>query len=125
MAKALRKRGIDCGRCRATLHTSAENLLDRKFDVSQHNRYWVSDITYIWTATVWLYLATVMDLYSRRIVGWSMGTSMTRLLVMDALLMAVWRRKTGKGLIHHSDRGSQYCSVISSLYSSSTALFVV
>jgi len=134
MAKELRKRGIDCGRCRArtlmrlanvrvrtkkrfvnttdSKHTMpvAENLLDRKFDVSQPNRYWVSDITYIWTATGWLYLATVMDLYSRRIVGWSMDTSMTRQLVMDALLMAVWRRKPGKGLIHHSDRGSQYCS---------------
>ena len=134
MATELRKHGIDCGRCKArtlmrlanvrvrtkkrfvnttdSKHTMpvAENLLDRKFNVSQPNRYWVSDITYIWTATGWLYLATVMDLYSRRIIGWSMDTSMTRQLVMDALLMAVWRRKPDKGLIHHSDRGSQYCS---------------
>ena len=131
MAKALRKLGIDCGRCRArtlmrlanvrvrtrkrfvnttdSKHTLpvANNLLDRKFDVSQPNRYWVSDITYVWTATGWLYLATVMDLYSRRIVGWSINTSMTRQLVMDALLMAIWRGKPGKGLNH---RGSQYCS---------------
>ncbi|MDQ6983866.1 MAG: DDE-type integrase/transposase/recombinase, partial [Ghiorsea sp.] len=78
----------------------AKNLLDRQFDVCEPNRYWVSDITYIWTATGWLYLATVMDLYSRRIVGWSMDTSMTRKLVMDALLMAVWRRKPAKGLVH-------------------------
>jgi transposase InsO family protein len=135
MAKELRKRGFDCGRNRArTLMRLADvrvkqkkkfcittdsnhnlpiaaNLLDRKFNVSEPNRYWVSDISYIWTAKGWLYLATVMDLYSRRIVGWSMDTSMTRKLVMDALLMAVWRRKPGKGLILHSDRGSQYCSI--------------
>lgn len=88
----------------------APNLLDRQFDVGAPNRVWVSDITYIWTVTGWLYLATVMDLFSRRIVGWSMDTSMTRKLVSDALLMAIWRRKPDKGLIHHSDRGSQYCS---------------
>jgi len=134
MAKELRKRGIDCGRCRARVlmrlanicvrtkkrfvnttdskHSMliAENILGRKFAVSEPNRAWVSDITYIWTASGWLYLATVMDLYSRRIIGWSMDTSMTRQLVMNALLMAVWRRKPGKGCIHHSDRGSQYCS---------------
>ena len=134
MADELCKRGVDCGRDRArTLMRLADvrvrqkkkfrvttdsnhnfpvapNLLDRQFDVSEPNRVWVSDITYIWTVTGWLYLATVMDLFSRRIVGWSMDTSMSRKLVMDALLMAIWRRKAGKGLIHHSDRGSQYCS---------------
>jgi len=134
MADELCKRGADCGRDRArTLMRLADvrvkqkrkfrvttdgnhhlpvapNLLDRQFDVSEPNRAWVSDITYIRTVTGWLYLATVMDLFSRRIVGWSMDTSMTRKLVSDALLMAIWRRKPGKGLIHHSDRGSQYCS---------------
>jgi len=132
MADELCKRGVDCGRDRALMRLAdvrvrqkkkfrvttdsnynlpvAPNLLDRQFDVSKPNRVWVSDITYIRIVTGWLYLATVMDLYSRRIVGWSMDTSMTRKLVMDALLMAIWRRKPGPGLIHRSDRGSQYCS---------------
>lgn len=88
----------------------APNLLQRQFHVTQPNRYWAGDITYIPTASGWLYLATVMDLYSRKIVGWSMDTSMKANLVNDALTMALWRRKTGKGLIWHTDRGSQYCS---------------
>lgn len=88
----------------------APNLLQRQFHVTQPNRYWAGDITYIPTASGWLYLATVMDLYSRKIVGWSMDTSMKANLVNDALTMALWRRKPGKGLIWHTDRGSQYCS---------------
>ena len=74
------------------------------------NRVWAGDITYIPTRNGWLYLATVMDLYSRKIVGCSMDTSITASLVNDALTMAIWSRKPGKGLIWHSDCGSQYCT---------------
>lgn len=88
----------------------APNLLQRQFYVAKQNRVWTGDITYIPTKNGWLYLATVMDLYSRKIVGWSMNTSMTATLVNDAITMAIWRRKPGKGLIWHTDRGSQYCS---------------
>ena len=88
----------------------APNLLQRQFHVTSPNRVWAGDITYIPTRNGWLYLATVMDLYSRKIVGWSMDTSMTASLVNDALTMAIWSRKPGKGLIWHSDRGSQYCA---------------
>lgn len=88
----------------------APNLLQRQFHVTSPNRVWAGDITYIPTRNGWLYLATVMDLYSRKIVGWSMNTSMTAALVNDALTMAIWSRKPGKGLIWHSDRGSQYCA---------------
>jgi len=91
-------------------HHIAPNLLGRQFYAAQPNRVWVGDITYIPTQNGWLYLATVMDLYSRKIVGWSMDTSMTATLVNDALTMALWARKPGKGLIWHTDRGSQYCS---------------
>jgi transposase InsO family protein len=88
----------------------APNLLQRQFCVTQPNRVWAGDITYIPTRNGWLYLAIVMDLYSRKIVGWSMGTSMTAALVNDAITMALWQRKPRKGLIWHTDRGSQYCS---------------
>ena len=91
-------------------HHIAPNLLGRQFYVAQPNRVWAGDITYIPTQNGWLYLATVMDLYSRKIVGWSMDTSMAAALVNDALTMALWARKPGKGLIWHTDRGSQYCS---------------
>jgi len=86
------------------------NLLKREFTVLQPNMVWVGDITYIWTEEGWLYLAVVIDLYSRRVVGWSINKRMTKQLVMDAILMALWRRKPAPGLIFHSDRGSQYCS---------------
>ena len=88
----------------------APNLLKRMFSISTPNCIWVGDITYIWTSEEWLYLAVVIDLYSRRIVGWSMNKCISRWLVMDALTMAIWRRKPPRGLIFHSDRGSQYCS---------------
>ena len=86
------------------------NLLKRNFNVSHPNMIWVGDITYIWTTEGWLYLAVVIDLYSRRIVGWSINKRMTRQLVINALLMAIWKRKPAPGQIFHSDRGSQYCS---------------
>jgi len=88
----------------------APNLLNREFMVEEADRVYVSDITYIWTNEGWLYLAIVLDLYSRQIVGWSLNSRMSRKLVMDALRMAVWRRNPAPGLIFHSDRGSQYCS---------------
>lgn len=86
------------------------NLLDRQFTAEAPNRNWVADFTYLWTAEGWLYLAVVLDLYSRRVVGWSMQERMTAQLVADALLMALWRRGTPLRLLHHSDRGSQYQS---------------
>lgn len=86
------------------------NLLQQKFSADKPNEKFVSDITYIWTKEGWLYLATVMDLYSRMIVGWSMSERMTTTLVIDALQMALGRRKKPRGVIVHSDRGSQYCS---------------
>ena len=88
----------------------APNLLEQDFSASQPNKKWVTDITYIWTDEGWLYLATVMDLYSRLLVGWSLSERMTARLVVDALQMALWRRKRPKKVIVHSDRGSQYCS---------------
>jgi len=86
------------------------NLLQRQFNVSKPDQYWVGDITYIPTSKGWLYLATVIDLYSRQVVGWSMSNRMQASLVNDALLMAIWKRKPEKGLIWHTDRGRQYAS---------------
>jgi putative transposase len=86
------------------------NILDRQFAAPAPNRKWVADFTYIWTAEGWLYVAVVLDLYSRRIVGWSMSATMTAELVTDALVMAIWRRGKPRELLHHSDRGSQYTS---------------
>jgi len=88
----------------------ADNVLDRQFTADAPNQKWVADFTYIWTAEGWLYVAVVLDLYSRRAVGWSMQSSMTSQLVADALMMAVWRRGKPAALMHHSDQGSQYTS---------------
>jgi transposase InsO family protein len=86
----------------------AANVLDRKFDVDVPDKVWTADISYIWTFEGWLYLAVVMDLYSRRIVGWAMHDRIKKQLTLDALAMAYWQRKPSEGLLHHSDRGSQY-----------------
>jgi transposase InsO family protein len=86
------------------------NLLNRNFKVDDPNKVWVGDITYIWTDMGWLYLATVIDLFSRKVVGWSMSDRMKTSLVNDAMQMAIWQRKPPKGLIWHTDRGSQYAS---------------
>lgn len=86
----------------------APNILDRKFDVDSPNKVWGSDITYLWTQEGWMYLAVVIDLFSRKVVGWSMSHRMTATLAINALTMAIKRNKPGKGVIHHSDRGSQY-----------------
>ena len=88
----------------------AANILDRQFNAPAPNCKWVADFTYIWTAQGWLYVAVVLDLFSRRIVGWSMQAMMTADLVTDALVMAVWRRGRPLEVLHHSDRGSQYTS---------------
>jgi putative transposase len=90
--------------------TIAPNVLDRQFGAPAPNSKWVADFTYIWTAEGWLYVAAVLDLFSRRVVGWSMNAAMTAQLVTDALIMAIWRRGRPKALLHHSDQGSQYTS---------------
>jgi transposase InsO family protein len=88
----------------------AENLLNREFTADAPNRRWVGDITYIWTAEGWLYLATLIDLYSRKVVGYSMSQNIDRQLVLGALRTAVGLRRPEPGLLHHTDRGSQYTS---------------
>ena len=90
--------------------TPAENVLDRDFEAEAPNQKWVCDVTYIATAAGWLYLAAVLDLYSRRVVGWAMAPRQDEQLVHQALGMAVRLRKPGTGLLHHSDRGCQYTS---------------
>jgi transposase InsO family protein len=88
----------------------APNLLERDFTPEAPNRVWTSDMTYLWTDEGWLYLAIVLDLFNREVVGWSLKPRMTADIVTDALTMAWFRRKPAAGLIHHSDRGSQYAS---------------
>lgn len=131
---ALRRKGILCGhnrvarlmrlnyiiaqrqfrrkRHQATAHgrNLVANLVNRNFRVPKPNRVWVADITVLWSGSGWLYLAVVMDLYSRRIIGWAMQKRMTEDLAVNALRMAVDQRNPEKGLIHHSDQGSQYAS---------------
>src|SRR5262249_49570766 len=85
-------------------------LLRRLFEAPAPHRKWIADFTYVWTAEGWLYVAAVVDLFSRRVVGWSMSAAMTAQLVTDALVMAIWRRGKPDALLHHSDRGSQYTS---------------
>jgi putative transposase len=88
----------------------APNVLERTFEASAPNHKWIADFTYVWTAEGWLYVAAVIDLFSRRVVGWSMSAAMTAQLVTDALVMAIWRRGKPDALLRHSDRGSQYTS---------------
>lgn len=88
----------------------AENTVNRNFNRGEPNEVWVSDLTYIRTRKGWLYLVVIIDLYSRRVVGWSMAAEMTTDVFLSALKMALGRRGDVNGLIHHSDRGSQYCS---------------
>jgi len=116
VARLMREAGLRSKRrshARRTTHSNhhyaiAPNLLNRNFRVASPNRAWVCDITYFWTGEGWLYLAIVLDLFSRRIVGWSMGNRIERNLVIDALEMAVEHRRPSAGLIVHTDRGSQY-----------------
>lgn len=86
------------------------NSLDRQFDVVTPNQVWTTDITYVWTLEGWLYVAVVIDLFSRQVVGWAIADHMRTALCVSALQMAFWRRKPEPGLLHHSDRGSQYAS---------------
>ena len=88
----------------------ASNLLDQDFSATTVNERWASDITYLWTNQGWLYLGVVMDLYSRRIIGWSMSRRLSRHLAVNPLQMALKQRRAGDDLIHHSDRGVQYMS---------------
>jgi putative transposase len=96
------------------VHSTLACILRRRGTIEQTlerpNQKWIADFTYIWTAEGWLYVSAVIDLFSRRVVGWSMSATMTAQLVADALLMAVWRRGKPRELLHHSDQGSQYSS---------------
>ena len=86
----------------------ADNLLNRNFNICSPNKTWASDVTYLWTSEGWLYLGVTIDLYSRRVIGWSMSKRLDAKLVSDSLRMALERRGRPKGLIHHSDRGKEY-----------------
>ena len=88
----------------------APNLLDQDFSATGPNQKWAGDISYIWTSEGWLYLAVILDLYSRRVIGWAVSNRMKRDLAIRALDMAVALRQPPEGCIHHTDRGSQYCS---------------
>lgn len=105
-----RRRSLPVDRGQRPAVGIAANVLDRQFEASTPNQKWVADFTYIWSAEGWLYVAAVLDLYSRRVVGWSMKAEMSAQLVTDALMMAVWRRGKPESVMHHSDRGSQYTS---------------
>ena len=118
VAKLMRAEGLRARRKRHFVRTTdskhnlpvAGNVLDRQFDPAEPNKVWATDITYIWTKEGWLYLAVIIDLFSRLVVGWSMSESIDRHLVRSALGMARARRSPLAGLLHHSDRGSQYAS---------------
>ena len=118
VARPMRLAGIFARPRRRWRHTTdsqhdsslAENVLDRCFQVVEPNRVWVTDITYVSTHEGWLYLAVVLDLYSRRVVGWSMAEHMRKELVINALRMALTQRSVPSQLLHHSGRGSQYAS---------------
>jgi transposase InsO family protein len=118
VARLMRRSGLKA-RCRRRFRTTtqsnhahpiAENLLERQFAVESRDRAWVTDITYVWTQEGWLYLAVILDLYSRRVIGWSMGTRIDQELTLRALRMAFASRAPKGPLIHHSDRGSQYAA---------------
>ncbi|OJY96063.1 MAG: transposase [Lysobacterales bacterium 69-70] len=118
VAESMRRQGLRAKAARkfkATTNSNhslpvAQNLLQQNFTAAGPNQVWVGDITYIGTDEGWLYLAVVLDLFSRKVVGWSMSDRMTATLVCDALKMALFRRKRPRGVIMHTDRGSQYCS---------------
>jgi transposase InsO family protein len=118
VARLMRENGLRGRRKRRFRHTTdsnhampiAPNTLARAFAVNAPNEVWVTDITYIPTGEGWLYLAAILDLFSRRVVGWSMSERITRQLTLDALTMALRARTPPRGLLHHSDRGSQYAS---------------
>ena len=106
--KALNGKGFKYSRKSLSMNNVSDNILWRDFTATNPNKKWTTDITYIWVRNKWMYLATVMDLYSRKIVGWALDTSMTENLVIEALSIAFGRREYSEGLILHSDRGVQY-----------------
>jgi putative transposase len=108
--KARHRRRQKPGQVDDVVHSIAPNLLDRQFEATAPNQKWAADFTYVWTNEGWLFVAVVLDLFSRRVVGWSMQPTMASQLVMDALMMAVFRRGRPKSVLHHSDQGSQYTS---------------
>lgn len=118
VAASLRRQGLRARAARkfkATTNSNhglpvAANLLQQDFTAARRDEKWVSDITYVWTEEGWLYLAIVLDLYSRRVIGWSISERMTVRLTCDALRMALMQRGHPRGVIVHSDRGSQYCA---------------
>ena len=118
VARLMRAHGIRAKQARRYRPTTdaahaqpvAPNLLDRQFAVAAPNQVWASDVTYIWTREGWLYLAVILDLFSRRVVGWHLAPRLTRPLVLEALQAAVRTRHPPPGWLHHSDRGSQYAS---------------
>jgi transposase InsO family protein len=118
VARLMREEGIEGQRKRRFRvttdsrhsHPVAANQLNRNFTASAPNKIWVTDITYIWTREGWVYLAAILDLFSRRVVGWSMDSRIDQTLALDALGMALRTRRTEPGLLHHSDRGVQYAS---------------
>lgn len=109
-AQALRARPRWRGLPNGQRSAIAPNRLDRAFHAERPNQRWIADFTYVWMAEGWLYVAAVIDLFSRRVVGWSMKAEMTAQFVTDALVMAIWRRGRPDALLHHSDQGSQYAS---------------
>lgn len=118
VARLMRENGLRTRHFKRYKHTThsihrwpvAPNVLERRFEVQRPNTVWAGDITYLWTCEGWVYLAVVMDLCSRRVVGWSMSTRMTKELAVDALRKALGQRQPAQGLLYHSDRGSQYAS---------------
>jgi transposase InsO family protein len=118
VARLMREEGLEGQRKRRFRVTTdskhslpvAPNLLNRDFRVSAPNKVWVTDITYIWTREGWIYLSAILDLFSRRVVGWAMDSCLDRTLAMDALVLALKTRRPEPGLVHHSDRGVQYAS---------------
>lgn len=118
VADSLRRQGLRAKAARKFKATTnsrhnlpvSPNLLQQNFRMSAPNQAWAGDITYLWTDEGWLYLAVMIDLYSRKVIGWAMSERMAADLVCDALQMALWKRKRPRGVIVHSDRGSQYCS---------------
>jgi putative transposase len=97
--------------CRTKHATPAPDLVGRNFSAASLNRLWTADITYVHTQEGFVYLAFILDVYSRKVVGWSMANHLRTELVVDALEMALWRRKPGAGLIYHTDRGAQYTAL--------------
>jgi len=109
--RAKTKRKFKVTTVQNTKAAASKNILEGNFNSKKENQIWTSDITYIWTKEGWLYLAVIMDIYSRKIVGWSLSSSLSAGLVIKAIMMAILHRNPEAGLILHSDRGSQYTSI--------------